>query len=168
VENKNYSWLLRFAGFLVVILSFTSVAWSVDNVTQDLSQFKKKSVKQSTINPDIITNDDKCSNAINSFKELGGLRKTYYPSVYCTNLGLGPGKYERQKHYICNRRTGELVELPGVYFITSGGNSLNGLIDVEELQVSINGYNYTNISGVYEKSGIYYKYIGNGKFSTVK
>jgi len=114
----------------------------------------------------IITRAGQCDTAVKRFDKLGGLRETYYPDVYCTILGTGSGKYEKQEHYVCNKRTGKLVKLPDVYYVTSSGTTRDGkMIDVEEMQVSVQRYHYTNIAGVYEKSGQLYKYSQNGKFT---
>lgn len=117
----------------------------------------------------IITGAGRCDAAVKNFDQFGGLRETFYPEVYCTVLGTGAGKYEKQEHYICNKRTGKLVKLPNVYYVSSSGTASGGeIIDVEEMQVSVQKYHYTNIAGVYEKDGQLYKYSKNGKFTPYK
>lgn len=49
--------------------------------------------------------------------EFKNLRTTYIPGIYC-QIVSNKGTYEQQKHYFYNTNTQELVEIPGVYYIS--------------------------------------------------
>ena len=90
------------------------------------------------------------------------LRETYCPGVYCEKeTGFNSG---RLIHYVWDKNDQKMVELKGVYHIGSDGtvnHRSKYSIDVnlqDEVQSYVQGYNFTNYDGIYEKDGEFFKF----------
>ena len=110
-------------------------------------------------------------------KEMG-LRETNAKGVYCEhhNPAMPKGDYSNQRHYVWNESTQQMEELPGIYYISAQGRDKNGsAINNATLQSKLQGYEFTEMEGVYSKNGKNYKYntqtnsfeeVVNNNFST--
>lgn len=119
-----------------------------------LSLDKQKQVREL---PKDLINDVALQRAI---KEKG-LRSTGCKGVYCEqhNPSKPAGDYSEQRHYVWNETTKQMEELPGIFFISSDGTDRNGSpIKNAALQARLQGYNFTEENGVFEKDGVKYTY----------
>ena len=92
--------------------------------------------------------------------EKMGLRKTYCNGVYCEqhNPNKPAGDYSEQRHYVWNEATHEMIELKGVFYISSNGQQAKGLDGYEEVLAYQQGYKFTDEKGIYEKDGKIYSF----------